>query len=533
LPLTGTYVLALKSQSSSAISGVVTVSSDNTGTLGAEGTVATFTTTRAGQNGRYTLSGTAGQKLALYVYGLTAGQNYRVDLISPAQQDQQVIASGNSSTPATSAYIQVMTLPATGQYSVFVTPLGIGTSTFNVQYGQPDLTVASFTLGAVSIAQNGSYVIPYTAVVKNQGTVGAKWQPWYDEVYLSTDATLDTTDTSIRYTTSSVDVPAGGTYTINNTGNTSATTPAGSYTVFFKTDGNDSNGTYAASPNILIESDETNNVASAPVTLPTLPDLVPSNLSVGAITVNQNGTYTIPVSYTVTNNGASGATPSWYDYAYLSVDSTLDTTDPFIAYAMRTTTVASGASYTVNLTGSAGAATAAGTYTIFAKTNGWDNGWAYAPGGNLKEADGTNNVISTTVVIPAHPDLTITSGPTVGTIVHNANGSYSIPITFTVTNIGPSTAKASWYDECYLSTDSTLDTTDRVLGYQMRTTDLTAGAQYTVSMTCTTSTTTASGSYTLFVKTDGYDNGSTYSATSELYESNESNNTASATVTLP
>ncbi len=138
------------------------------------------------------------------------------------------------------------------------------------------------------------------------------------------------------------------------------------------------------------------------------------------------------------------------------------------------------------------------------------------------------------ITLPTKPDLTL-SIISVGTIVKNANGSKSIPVTYTVTNNGGAAAQPSWYDYGYLSNDATLDDADAVVGYLLRSTALAAGASYTATTTYTTTTTTATGTYTLFVKADGKGGGlgGTNTDNGRVSEANESNNVASITVVLP
>jgi hypothetical protein len=57
------------------------------------------------------------------------------------------------------------------------------------------------------------------------------------------------------------------------------------------------------------------------------PDLTVSNLSVGTITVNTNGSFYVPVSFQVNNVGTLAASATWYDRGYLSTNSTLHDTD--------------------------------------------------------------------------------------------------------------------------------------------------------------------------------------------------------------
>jgi hypothetical protein len=158
--------------------------------------------------------------------------------------------------------------------------------------------------------------------------------------------------------------------------------------------------------------------------------------------------------------------------------------------------------------------------------------------GFLVEANETNNTQALSITLLVKPDLTV-SNLTVGKIVKNGNGSYNIPVTFQVNNVGGSAAYANsswvWWDRGYLSTDAVLNDTDPLLtGNNMRTTSLAAGANYSVSLTFTTSTTTAPGNYSLIVKADGGSGTGQYAPTGPnvIAEADETNNTASVTVVL-
>src|SRR5205814_6771 len=172
----------------------------------------------------------------------------------------------------------------------------------------------------------------------------------------------------------------------------------------------------------LAESNETNNTQSVAITLAAKPDLTVSNVSVGVIAVSQSGSYSFPVTYTVTNGGGSSAAPTWYDQAYLSTDATLDNADQNLSgYHTQSTALAAGASYTVTTTFTTTSATAAGSYTLFIKADGrgstntvgtnTDNGY-------LAEADETNNTQALPITLSAKPDLTVNS-INIGTIVKN------------------------------------------------------------------------------------------------------------------
>jgi hypothetical protein len=151
----------------------------------------------------------------------------------------------------------------------------------------------------------------------------------------------------------------------------------------------------------------------------------------------------------------------------------------------------------------------------------------------VSETNEVNNVAS--AVVQLNADLAV-SNFAVGTITPKAGGGYNIPVTFTVTNLGTATVKASWYDVGYLSANGVLDDADQMLsGYTTRSTDLAGGANYPVSMTLTTTTATTAGTYTLFVKTDGKGAlvGGANTDTGKVTELNAINNLASASVVLP
>src|SRR5205814_769284 len=159
-------------------------------------------------------------------------------------------------------------------------------------------------------------------------------------------------------------------------------------------------------------------------------------------------------------------------------------------YVTHNLALAAGASYQATTTFVTATTTAPGSYTLFVKVDGiflvgnnTDNGYVTEANeannkqalsitqptkpdltltngsilsglntstGVVGEANEANNTQALSITLPTRPDLTITLG-SVGTIVRNGNGSYSIPVTWTVTNIGASTAQSYWYDVGYLS----------------------------------------------------------------------------------
>jgi hypothetical protein len=134
------------------------------------------------------------------------------------------------------------------------------------------------------------------------------------------------------------------------------------------------------------------------------PDLVVTNASVGSITRNVNGTYTLSVTFSVQNSGTVTAQPNWYDMAYLSADAVLDNADQQLAGSPRRQRGArAGQSYTATGTFTTVAFTPAGNYTLFIKADGhgptFGNGTNTDPG-DLIEANDANNARGLSITLP-------------------------------------------------------------------------------------------------------------------------------------
>ena len=410
------------------------------------------------------------------------------------------------------------------------------TASATVTLSRPDLAASALTLGTVVANQNGSWTIPVSFKVTNAGTVAA--QPvWYDVGYLSADAVLDAGDQS-PWTLAQRSGPLapGDSYMVSTTFTTTTTTTPGNYTFFVKTDGHNSvTGGTITDDGGVVETSKANNMLSASVSL-SRPDLVASALTLGTVVANQNGSWTIPVSFKVTNAGPVAAQPVWYDVGYLSADGVLDAGDqsPWIL-GQRSGALAPGDSYMVSSTFTTTTATSPGNYTFFVKTDGHNSvtGGTITDNGGIVETSKTNNMLSASVSLN-RPDLAA-SALTIGTIVANSNGSWTIPVSFKVTNVGTVAAQPIWYDVGYLSADGVLDAGDQSpLPLGQYSAVLAPGGSYTVSATFTTTTTTAPGNYTFFVKTDGHNSvtGGTITDNGGLVEASKANNKLSTAITL-
>jgi RHS repeat-associated protein len=410
-------------------------------------------------------------------------------------------------------------------------------SSAQITLAQPDLTIGPLTVGNIVANPNGSWTIPVTYTVTNSGAAAAL-PSWYEIGYLSSNGVLDNASLSNSYLNNhTASLAPGASYTVTANFTTSTSTAPGNYTFFVKTDGhNASTGGTNTDIGGLPEANETNNASSAQVTL-ARPDLTVGPLTVGNIAMNSSGSWTIPVTYTVTNNGTVTAQNNWYDIGYLSSNGVLDNASQSNnSLNYRTSSLAPGASYTVTANFTTSTSTTAGTYTFFVKADGHNasyTGGVNTDNGALAEADETNNASSAQVTL-SRPDLTI-GALTVGTIVRNSNSTWTIPVTYTVTNSGTTAAPPWWYDIGYLSANGVLDNTSQSNGsLNYRTTSLAPGASYTVTSTFTTSTSTTTGNYTFFVKTDGRSaaTGGTNTDNGNLFEADETNNVSSATLAL-
>src|SRR5262249_31916976 len=151
--------------------------------------------------------------------------------------------------------------------------------------------------------------VSYT--VQNQGTATVT-NTWSDRFYLSADQTLDGADLLLGSEPISSQVPLGpgGTYTVSRTLTIPNAAPLGNLYLLFVADGSGQQR----------ESNEGNNVAAVPLTVGA-PDLtITATTAPGSAAVAQ----TVPVSWTVQNQGAYAALNDWFDRVYLSSDQTID-----------------------------------------------------------------------------------------------------------------------------------------------------------------------------------------------------------------
>jgi hypothetical protein len=163
LPATGTYTVRIDPQGTAtgAMTGTYYDVTDASGTITPGGSAVTASLTTPGQNGLYTFSGTASQRVSLNVSGITP---------SPASLNVSIKKPDGSNlvSPvlmgAVGAFIEPVTIPTTGTYTVLVDPVGAYT-------GSATLTLADVPAdGTGSITAGGSAV---TVTISTAGQNGS------------------------------------------------------------------------------------------------------------------------------------------------------------------------------------------------------------------------------------------------------------------------------------------------------------------------------------------------------------------------
>ncbi|NLF30106.1 MAG: cadherin-like domain-containing protein, partial [Planctomycetes bacterium] len=319
----------------------------------------------------------------------------------------------------------------------------------------PDVTVSAAE--AVEAAVWGE-MISATWTVTNVGD-GAAASPWYDYIVLSADAVLDDSDPTAGAAWAGPYVPlaAGASYTIGRDF-TIPTSFQGDGYILFVADGNRSLG----------ESDETNNVTAVPIRL-SAPDLELAGLSAPDAVVFGGA---FDVSWRVSNISASDADRGWSDEIWLSDDAAWDAGDTLLHSDWVAEGLAAGAEYvkTRAVTIRQGES---GTKYLLVVTN------RTAVQG---ETDTANNIAVKPIALGA-PDLAI-SEPAAPAA---ASWGQPFEVSWTVANTGDVAAPAAWYDDVYLSADTTWDFSDRILA-SFSSWDLVPlgpGESYTVTRTAT------------------------------------------------
>ncbi|GAB1542664.1 hypothetical protein NUACC21_53380 [Scytonema sp. NUACC21] len=361
-----------------------------------------------------------------------------------------------------------------------------------------DLEVTTATAPSVVSTQQN---ISVSWTVKNTGTLSAS-ADWYDFVYISSDNTLDASDTRVgdQWVWSQIPLAANGEYSLNRNITIPQDRTGSQYLLFV-----------ADAYNYQSELSKANNLRAVPITVLT-PDLVVTDATAPAKSYPSTQ---IELSWKVKNQGNTSANTGWYDRIYLSDDTTFNTsTDTLLKeiWMGNLTPLAVENDYTVSQLLTLPSTIPIGGRYLLIVTD------IHNAQGETNE---NNNIRAIPIVIgDAEPDLTITTATAPSTAVLGE----TIALNWTVLNQGNRQATADWYDTIYLSDDQTLDASDVAVSDQnvAEKTPLAVGATYNFNRNITIPNTTVGNRYLLIVADAG----------SQQSETNETNNLRAVPITL-
>ena len=296
-----------------------------------------------------------------------------------------------------------------------------------VTVGAPDLVVDAPTVSNSTPTAGDTFTL--SATVRNQGTgqSAATTLRWY----LSTDATVSTSDTEVG--TALVSTLAAS-RTRSESITLTAPSSAGAYY-------------YGACVESLSDERDTGNNCSAAVTVTVgVPDLVVDAPAVSTSRPTAGASFTLSATVRNQGTGQSAATTlRWY----LSTDATVSTSDTEVGTALVSTLAASRtSSESITLT----APSSAGTYYYGACVE--------SVSGESDTGNNCSPAVTVTVGAAPAPDLVV-NAPTVSTSTPTAG--YFFTLSATVRNQGNGQSVATTL-RWYLSTDATITTRDTEVG---------------------------------------------------------------------
>jgi YD repeat-containing protein len=134
---TGNYFLDFDPTGMSAATFSAALLNDATGTLTIGGGPVSVTISRPGQNARYSFAGTAGQTVSVVITGNSlddgnpvTNNRTSISVFKPGDVNFPIV-SGSIATTSSGVTLTV-TLPQTGNYSIFVGPVGFDSGSFNL-----------------------------------------------------------------------------------------------------------------------------------------------------------------------------------------------------------------------------------------------------------------------------------------------------------------------------------------------------------------------------------------------------------------
>lgn len=390
----------------------------------------------------------------------------------------------------------------------------MGRGVLDITYREPDLQIDSIVVSDPNPGSGQRLTVTWT--VTNTGTRETRTNAWYDGIYLSRDASLDSSDcpvvdqgseaeirNKVRLTNLTEDyqpkyLQPGESYT-NSTTFSIPESISGDFYLIVKADTASVRDPYNSVSSTVRDGlpviygsgsgavgefkDEGNNVAAIALPISLTP---PPDLQVAQVTAPEDviAGQVFQVSYQVINNG--GKTPSdqqsWYDLVYLSKDRFLDVSkDRYLGYVTHTGGLDANASYDVSL-----ALTAPrdleGAYYVFVVSDP-ANVWGKGAFGSVREfGQEQNNATAAVQPIlietPPPADLKVTNVVVPGQVAVGDD----VTIQYSVVNDSINPAYGRWTDALYLSADNAWDLGDILLGKVEHVGGLGANSSYVASL---------------------------------------------------
>jgi hypothetical protein len=154
MPISGTYTVFVAPGGTASGSLTLTPRDfvDVTGTITPGGSAVTVTTTTPGQNGRLTFTGTSNQRVSLRGTNGMTGQVLPCDVFTNILKPDGTAMTGASTCMEGSGFMEPMTLPSTGTYTLMMDPTGPATGSLTLTaYDVPADISGSITPGGSAV----------------------------------------------------------------------------------------------------------------------------------------------------------------------------------------------------------------------------------------------------------------------------------------------------------------------------------------------------------------------------------------------
>jgi len=369
---------------------------------------------------------------------------------------------------------------------------------------QPDLIIQVLSNPPATIVMGGSFAV--TDAIYNSGTAAAGAST--TRYRLSTDATITSSDYLLTGTRNVAALEAGSSSSSYRNVTVPTNVPEGTYFL----------GACADDLGAVTESNETNNCKASSTTIQvratsTQPDLVVSTLSPLPSSLWVGASFT--VTDTIFNSGTASAGASTTRYR-LSTDATITNADPLLTGTRSIPSLAAGINNSGSVTVTVPTSVPVGTYYL---------GGCADDLGNVAESNETNNCKASSATIqvraaPAQPDLVVSA-------VSFSPGFVRIGSSFTALdttgNSGTTTALKATTTRYYLSTDTTITSSDVRLTTTRSVPSLKAGNSNSGSRAVTVPANVPAGAYYLGACADDLN---------LTAESNEINNCKASSTTI-